>query len=284
MRTLVILIVLILIVAAAPRSMVDDLVRRGNAAFETKDYAGAVRSYEQAEALTTDPGLVAFNKASALYQLALSSKVPHEKLALFRRARDHYRCAADDPAAPRRRLARFGLANSLLQGHGEDVGAVREAIACYRDCLKRDVLDESLLTDTRHNLEVAKLTLVRLLARRDSDKPPPDQGGNDSKDPPKKENDPKKPPGMGDSQHGSSRPQATEHGAEVKNGDKPTPTKQHDAGKGNLEPIADEMLTPPLSVQEAVEEIDLAVQRILLEQRSRRYRSSRVPPGEVKDW
>src|SRR5687768_8935958 len=119
MRALSLLIVPMLIVAAAPRTTVDDLVRRGNDAFEAKDYAGAVRLYEQAEALTTDPGLVAFNKAAALYQLAMSSKVAPEKTGLFRRAEEHYRCAADDRAEPRRLLARFGLANSLMQGRGE---------------------------------------------------------------------------------------------------------------------------------------------------------------------
>ena len=66
------LFVAVLIVAAAPKESIDDLIRRGNAAFEAKDYLGAVRLYEQAEVHATDPGLVAFNKAAALYRLGLA--------------------------------------------------------------------------------------------------------------------------------------------------------------------------------------------------------------------
>src|SRR5262249_2605644 len=212
-------------------------------AFEGKDLAAAVRHYEQAEALTTDPGLIAFNNAAALYQLALGSKVQHEKTGLFRRAEEHYRCAADDPAEPRRLLARFGLANSLLQGRSEEIAAVRRAISCYRDCLKTDTLDESLTADARHNLEVAKGTLARLLERPPPDKPPQEQG-DERKNPPRKEPDPKNQGGIGDPTTGATDPQPMGDPAEAKNGPKPIPTKRPEAGPGNVQSINDEMPTP----------------------------------------
>src|SRR5262249_52763426 len=199
-------------------------------AFEGKDLAAAVRHYEQAEALTTDPGLIAFNNAAALYQLALGSKVQHEKTGLFRRAEEHYRCAADDPAEPRRLLARFGLANSLLQGRPEELAAVRRAVSCYRDCLKGNVLEEPLLTDARHNLEVAKQSLARLLAKSPPDKPPPEHGG-DEKEPKKKEPEPSRPQGMGDPSTGPTKAQPGGDPVDAKDRQKPIPTQQTQAGK-----------------------------------------------------
>ena len=54
-------------IAAAP--MMDDFVRRGNEAFQRKDYTAALELYELAEERAADPGLVAFNKAATLSRL-----------------------------------------------------------------------------------------------------------------------------------------------------------------------------------------------------------------------
>ena len=76
---------------AAPAANPDDLVRLGNAAFERGDYGSAVGCYEKAEALITDPGLVAFNKGASLY-----------RLDRYREAELHYRRCLSDATGPRR--------------------------------------------------------------------------------------------------------------------------------------------------------------------------------------
>src|SRR5262245_43565913 len=83
------------LVSAAPGPDVEDLVRQGNEAFAQKDYAAAVKFYEQAEERTPDPGLVAFNKAAALF-----------RLERYREAELSYQRCLEDGEAPETRRAR----------------------------------------------------------------------------------------------------------------------------------------------------------------------------------
>src|SRR5205823_10558028 len=115
-----------------------------------------------------DPGHVAFNKAAALYQLGN-----------YREAERHYRCALENAPEPRRTNARYGLANCLVH-EGQDLGAasLQEAIELYELCLRREGLDPDLATDTRHNLELAKLLWLEAQAQpteRPSEQEPGDQ-------------------------------------------------------------------------------------------------------------
>src|SRR5262245_48981385 len=175
MKRSLFLLPLLLLVAAAPVARVEDLVRRGNEAFDAGEYAEAVKLYEQAEPSATDPGLVAFNKAATFYKQGVTAP-PGQRMDFFRRAEQHYRCAAEGAESSRRLRACFGLANSILQGRAEDAAALRQAIACYRECLSSPDVDEALAADARHNLEVAKLLLIRAKARSpESEKPPQDQ-------------------------------------------------------------------------------------------------------------
>src|SRR4051812_48041322 len=64
----------LLVLGAAPDANVERLLREGNAAFDRGDYEQAVEFYSQAEDRATDPGQVAYNKATALYRLALDEK------------------------------------------------------------------------------------------------------------------------------------------------------------------------------------------------------------------
>jgi len=217
MRALGVIAVPLLIVAASPRESIEDIIRRGNDAFAAKQYRSAVQLYQQAEGLTPDPGLVAFNKASALYQLALAAQSPAEKAGRFHEAEEAYRCAADDATQPRRLLARFGLANSLLQGRAEDADSLKQAVACYRECLTSDALDDSLKADARHNLEVAKLKLLKVQSKPPSERAK-DPGGEDKpKKPDKKEpkKEPKPPQQGGDPMKDAGQPKGSGDPAEV---------------------------------------------------------------------
>ena len=77
-----------------------------------------------AEEWTTDPGLVAFNKAAALY-----------RLGRFREAELHYRRCREDAVGARRAKLLYDLANCLVQRAGEhDAEALAEAIHLYDEC------------------------------------------------------------------------------------------------------------------------------------------------------
>ncbi|MBI1829887.1 MAG: hypothetical protein HYR84_00385, partial [Planctomycetes bacterium] len=134
--------------AAAPPDP-EELVRQANDAFARKDYATAIKLYEQAEAESLDPGLISFNKAAA-----------HYRLGQHKDAIDGYRrCLEDDAAPPERRArAQFDLGNALLQ-YGDDVNTLADAVTAYRACLatlRRSVGSEKLRGDARHNLELAQ--------------------------------------------------------------------------------------------------------------------------------
>src|SRR5262245_38647829 len=90
--------------SAAPPREAEELVRRGNAAFAHGNYGAALRLYAAAEDATTDPGLVAFNKGVALYQLE------H-----YAEAEAHFRCCREDAAGARRDRVLYNLGNSILQ-------------------------------------------------------------------------------------------------------------------------------------------------------------------------
>src|SRR5258708_3722559 len=87
---------------------IDTLIRAGNAAFERGAYAEAAAQYEKASNRTTEPGLVAFNLATAKYHLAREGNP--QALA---DAELGYRCCLE-PGDPRRAQALFGLGNCLL--------------------------------------------------------------------------------------------------------------------------------------------------------------------------
>jgi Ca-activated chloride channel family protein len=169
------------LIGAAPPAQ-DEFVRQGNEAFERQDYEASLKYYERAEVLTQDPGLVAFNRAAAHYHL----KNYREAMAGYRR------CLDDDRINPwRRARAHFDLGNALLQQAGDDAVLLSESAAAYRACLQQPIESQpggkELLSDARHNLELAQLLWLR--ARPRPGKTGPDDG--DKRSTPKDKPDPK---------------------------------------------------------------------------------------------
>jgi len=68
-RATTLLLLVVLLLGAAPDANPDELGRQGNAAFERQDFRAALDFYTRAEERIINPGLVAYNKGVALYKL-----------------------------------------------------------------------------------------------------------------------------------------------------------------------------------------------------------------------
>jgi hypothetical protein len=280
------------LIAAAPNARVDDLIRQGNAAVARKDYADAIKHFEQAEPRALDPGLVAYNKGVALYKQAMS---PHQarsdRVEQFRKAEIAYRCAAEGAEDIRRVRAKFGLGNSLVQGRADEVDALLEAIACYRECLESNLFDEMTTLDVRHNLELAKLLLVQARTKsRDPDRTPKKDDGGDGKKKPEdkpgdKQGDRQEPKDDGkDVKRDGDKTEKIDDKGAVKDSKKPTETKKTEAGKGPQNTIFDPTVEKPLTPDAAEKELESAAMAIEKALREKRIRVSSLPNGSVKDW
>jgi hypothetical protein len=285
MKRCLILLPLALLAAAAPTATTEDLVRRGNEAFEARDYSRAIELYEQAEVHATDPGLIAMNKAAAFYQQAQIARGAQQR-QWFHRAEQQYRCALEGAEEPRRLRASFGLAGSLSQGRPDNVASLTRAIACYRECLASPALDEPLAANVRHNLEIAKLLLLRAREKPGQQEKPPDESGSDN--PPKgKQPDDQNPqtPRQGDNpRQGEKKPGGNEVPVESKDGKKQQPESQRVADKGTEPVLDDNTPSPSLDPADAARALDDAHEKIQALRKGNRMRSSRRIPGAVKDW
>ena len=163
-----------LCISAAPGPEIEALIRQGNDAFAQEKYEEAIQLYEQAEAKTKDPGLVAFNKAACLYRLGKH----RDAIVCFRQA-------LDDAEAPQTRRARawFDLGNALMNDAHGRVDELADAVNAYRACLAQPNLSEGLRSSARHNLEIAQL---RWLKARPKERDPKHDMKNPNvpKDPP----------------------------------------------------------------------------------------------------
>jgi tetratricopeptide (TPR) repeat protein len=264
----------------------DQLLRQGNDAFNREDYAAAVDWYTHAEEQTTDPGLVAFDKAAALYRLAEQNQEGGRRAGLFREAELHYRRSLEDATGDRRAAALYGLGNALVQ-QGQALGAqaLQEAIGCYRECLRLNAREPEP-ADVRHNLELARILWLQAKSSRNK----PDSG---SEDKPEQQEPPPKPdpargqqPGEAEPAGGDVRPGGGEpKPVQLQPGDKPIQTDQRGApGKGQLPPVPDEDKLVPLPPEDATAHLQRALDRILKERREHQQRSARTPSASVKDW
>jgi hypothetical protein len=266
---------------SAPVPDTEALLRQGTAAFERGDFAEAVTLFERAEPRATDPGLVAFNLASARYHLALAEG---GSAAAFRECAALFRCCVG-PGEPRRARALFGLGNCLLQSAGgSDVETLREAADCYQRCLRDRGADDRLRADARHNLQRARL----LLAQSAADAPPDSSPSGDDKEPepPPEEKNPGEPDGGEEAgAQGRPDPGATPMPAQLQPGEQPIPTDAPPApGKGTIPPVPDSAEPSPLSPPDAVEHLRRAARRIREERQAyRKGRQRSAPPG-VRDW
>jgi hypothetical protein len=282
------------VVGASPGQDVMDLIRRGNAAYGRGDYAVAAAFYEWAEERTTDPGLVAFNKAAAYYGrgkyaeaeeqlwLCLGDAGPQVARHLKRYPFRDLPPGLCRTAGPRLAPVLFNVGNCLLQRSGGTSGdLLREAAVCFDHCLRLGGSSAELRADCRHNWELARELLRLHPSPPPRDKSDPKPGENDSQ--------PKETPGEGEADQGSDRdPQ--------RNLRKPGPDDRLDAqgdpqetgestpGRGNLATLADQDRLVPMTAEEAAAHLRQVVQRILGEQRARQEEASRNSSDRVLDW
>lgn len=279
-------VVVVALIAAAPKTSVEDLIRQGNAAVARKDFADAVKCFEQAEERALDPGLVAYNKGVALYQQAMSSKARPERIEHFKRAAIAYRCAIEGAEEVRQIRAHFGLGNSLVQGRPDEVKALTEAIASYRRCLESDILDELTREDVRNNLEIAKVMLLRARTKpQDPEDTQKENGDTEEKPPKPKDVDKKEPKDNGkEPTRDGGKPEKTDDKGSSEKDKKPEKTDEKQAGQGAKNAIFDPAKTPPLSRAESEDELEKAVQAIEDARKAKQIRVSSLPNGNVKDW
>jgi Ca-activated chloride channel family protein len=261
------LAVLLLAVAAGPPP--EDRLRRGNGAFEAEHFDDAVEEYTRAEERATDPGLVAFNKAAALF-----------RLGRYREAELHYRRCLDDATGSRRARALYDLGNCLLQqARDRDARLLEQAVACYRVCRRAPGADLPLRADAAHNLELARLLWLKARVngaeespRSDEDNGQAAQKNQDEGGPSETGGDPNDPKGA---QPGKGKQAAEDRGG----GERTMPTP----GRGNLPtlPDADELV--PLPPEDTAAYLDRLVERIRWERR-KHWRTAVPAVPNVKDW
>jgi hypothetical protein len=262
--------------AAAPPVAQDELVRQGNAAFARGDYAAAVDLYGRAEERTLDPGLVAFNEATALYQLGR-----------YREAELHYLRSREDATGLRRARLLYNLGNCVLkQGRQHSSRRLHEAIASYEACLQQEGIDAELAADARHNLELARLLLQKAKSREEGKNSAEEEQGNNNPQADERRTDVK--PGGDDSSAvapdpaGKVGPAAEQPGnrntAQAKTNEQPPP------GQGNLPPIPDEDELIAMTPEDAAEHLKKAASRIQQERREYRQRPVPAAAANVPDW
>jgi Ca-activated chloride channel family protein len=263
----------LVLAGAAPLLDAERWLRAGNAAFEREAYAEAVDCFARAEEATTDPGLVAYNTAAALY-----------RLSRFREAELHYVRSLEDAVGERRTRLLYDLGNCLVQeSHGQDAALLDRAIRCYGDCLKQEGIGPELAADTRNNLQIAQALRLRAKARKKDSGPESDPRRSATDNP----NGPNQSAGPG-AEEGVEAPdprgtlRRSADGEPAKEGDgqgghQPTP------GAGNLPPVPDSDELVPMSPEDAARHLGLATTRIL-EERKKQQQARPRPARNVLDW
>lgn len=279
------------LIAAQADDRAEELVRQGNTAYEDEKFTSAIELYSRAEAGTSDPGLVAYNKALAYYRLGIGTRKPGEKAEALRQAATYFRRAAENAETPRRGRARFGLGNSLLLTQPGDAAAMQEAVNCYRQCLAGDDLDDEARGHARKNLELARLKLVQAReAERNQNKENPrdDKPGGDGKKPPPPprdaDKDKEKDKGKDKSEPnlGPDKRPEKDKSAAAKDGNQAIPTREVQAGGNTGEVKREQKPSTKLSPEEADAKLKLAVQKIR-DARKPQKDGQQIPNGPLKE-
>ncbi|HEY7314058.1 MAG TPA: hypothetical protein VH643_32205 [Gemmataceae bacterium] len=261
----------------------ERLLEEGHTAFARGDYAAAADLYERAEMYSTEPARVAFFLAGAKYHLAVKTEGTSPELL---EAEKLYRCCLD-PSNPLRPRALYGLGNCLLlKAGGRDAAGLRTAVACFDQCLQSAGDDESLAADARHNREKVRLLLLQFQPPANgsqSDTPP-----NEDEPPHPPRPDPRQPtptPIGPQGQDGNSDGQPFDGAVKPEDGTAANKSNEPPSpGKGNLDPIPDEVDVAPLSPHDAVEHLELAAKKVLQERQTFHRRGERTSDTRVKDW
>lgn len=275
-RLLMLLLLSAVLVAAAPWADVsaDELTRAGNEAVARGDFEKAEEWYTAAEGVSADPGLVAFNKANALFH---SDR--------FADAERHYTRALDDADAPpaRRAAALYNRGVCLLKQGG--LQKLRSAIDSFDRCLALKPDDATLTADTRHNLELAKLLWAEARAK-DATKPrandPPDNTPPEPKPPPRKDFNPfEEDPTTAQGGHEpTGKPQPVKGSA----GGTPQATDQQTPGKGEAPVLSKADKLPELTPDQVRAILEGLAERVAKERRATAALTAPPERPSVKDW
>jgi tetratricopeptide (TPR) repeat protein len=284
----------LLAAGAAPVPEVEDLVREGNAAYARGEYDTAAGFYERAEEPTTDPGLVAFNKAAALagagkfaeaetsFWLSLGDAGP--RIARRLRQKPERELPASLRAAAGPRLARvlYNLGTCVLQqSRGKNADLTDQAVVLLDHCLRLDPKGR-LRINARHNLELAR-EFLRLNPKPPNRDNKPNTEPSEDTQPPKE-----RPSGTEQGDNPDESKQARKGAKPLDNvppdGDNPQDTEERTAGKGNLRPLLDQSDPGSLTAEEAAQHLRQALQRILGERREFQKQANRSSSPHVRDW
>lgn len=253
-----------------PGERAQERVRRADRAYRRGDYEAAVSLYRQAECDTTDPGLVAFNKAGALF-----------RLSRYTEAERSYLCSREGASGPRLARVQYNLGNCIVQeSGGQDAALLERAIGSYEECLAQSAADNELRALAGENLRIARALRQKALAARSKTHPGEQEGSIPEHD----AGGHPLPMRSGDEKGMSPRRQPADsvraEGDEVSTREAPPP------GAGNLLPVPDEDQVVPLSPEEAAAYIQQAMARISRARREARQRQRRETPGSLllKDW
>jgi len=255
----------------------EELLRRGEAAFEAGDFAAAADLFQRAADRAVDPGPATYNQAVATYRLALLSPEPYAGL---REAAGLFRCclASDDPRRPQ---ALFGLGNCLLHGPAGTEGVnLQQAIEQYRGCLKLIDAESSLASRARENLELAELLYSQYV-------PPASPAEDDSSGDRDTQSRPERLPLTGAEEGGNEA--GTESGDPGSNGNKGMGDGTEKRGPSGTPgsattPPAHDDKGPPRSPTDAAKRLEAVVQSILDDRRVNLLKSRPVAPDNVDDW
>ena len=258
----------LLFVAAAPQAEAtpEELIRQANVAFLRGDIEDADRLYSAAEEATTDPGLVAFNRAAVQFQLGQ-----------FREAELSYSRVLGDADCPPERAARalYNRGTCLLR-RGGSTAVYRSAIRDLERCLGSNAADEPLKADARYNLELAKVLwndARKTAAKPDlpNDNPPPE---DPQTNPPPKQSGNDREPGMPDPGEGNNGGNNTKLTGQqnlappgTKTSQSPTPTP---GNASNLQPLQDSNTLQSLTPEDAREYLKRTAERIKKERQNLR--------------
>jgi Ca-activated chloride channel family protein len=262
-------VILTVVVLAGAAPSAEDALRQGNDAIQRKDYEAALKFYEQAEVDAADPGLVAFNKGTALVRLG---RLREAELC-------YLRCLQDRAIAPeRRRKALYDLGVALLQrgGDSRDTDALARAVESFDLCLQESASDPKLRDDAEYNLELARLVWRKVRSEKGENPKDNDGSENSGKTPSKspsgsgddgKENDPG--PGPVDNKQQGDR--------------KVAQTDQKVPGAGQVQALPDKEQLQPMDANDALERLAREIQRIERQQ-AEALGGVREPGGNLKDW
>jgi tetratricopeptide (TPR) repeat protein len=254
------------------------MIRAGNAAVARGEFDKADEWYAAAEERTPDPGLVAFNKANALF---------HRDR--FTEAERHYTRALDDADSPpaRRASALYNRGVCLLKQGG--LAKLRAAIESFDRCLAGSPDDAALVADARHNLELAKLLWVEARAREQK-KPLPNDPPPDSPPDPRPERPTPQtldPFGEQDqltadrSQQNGGPPEAIRGAGK---GSTPRPTDEQTAGKGKAPVLGKEDKLPDLTPDQVRQYWEGLAVRVANDRRTTAALTAPPERPNVKDW